>query len=299
MQLFKQLIVGLLFLCCCSLLPAQELNCKVTVNSDQIQGTNRSIFDALQQSITEFMNERRWTDYEFLTEERIECSLYLVVKNYNNSNSFASELQVQSTRPIYNSNYKSPIFSFKDPTVSFSYNEGDALTFDETSFGNNLTEILAYYAYIIIGTDCDSFAPLGGTPAYKKAENIVNLAQSTNEQGWRAFEDGRNRYALITSILEDVAKPYRQYVYTYHRLGLDEMGISADKTRAKITQEIPALKEIFKEHPSNIIINAFFETKLDELINIYSKGTVAERKTAYDNLSYILPTLQHKLEPLK
>ena len=165
MQLFKQLIVGLLFLCCCSLLPAQELNCKVTVNSDQIQGTNRSIFDALQQSITEFMNERRWTDYEFLTEERIECSLYLVVKNYNNSNSFAAELQVQSTRPIYNSNYKSPIFSFKDPTVSFSYNEGDALTFDETSFGNNLTEILAYYAYIIIGTDCDSFAPLGGTPA--------------------------------------------------------------------------------------------------------------------------------------
>lgn len=299
MQLFKQIIAGLLGLFCCSLLSAQELNCKVTVNSDQIQGTNRSIFDALEQSITEFMNENRWTEYEYLTEERIECSLYLIINSYNNSNNFAGELQVQSTRPVYNSNYKSPIFSFKDPTIAFTYNEGDALTHDESSFGNNLTEVLAYYAYLIIGTDNDSFAPMGGTNAFKKAENIVNLAQSTNEQGWRAFEDGRNRYALINSILEDVAKPYRQYVYTYHRLGLDEMGISADKTRNKIMQELPMLKEIYKEHPSNIIISAFFETKLDELINICSKATVSERKSAYDNLSYVLPTLQHKLEPLK
>ena len=294
----KQIILFLLGYLTCATLSAQELNCKVTVNADQIQGTNRTVFESLEKSITEFMNERRWTDFEYLTEERIECSIYLII-SHQSGNSFAGEMQVQSTRPVHNTNYKSPIFSFKDQNVEFSYYEGDALTFDETSFGNNLTEMLAYYAYIIVGTDCDSFALMSGTPFYKKAEDIVNQAQSTNTKGWRAFEDGRNRYALITSIVDDIAKPYREYLYTYHRLGLDEMTISPDKSRNKINGNLTILKEIYKERPSNIIVSEFAETKLDELINVYSKATPTERKNAYDILSYLVPTLQHRMDALK
>lgn len=298
MRMAKQLILGIIGLLACATLSAQELNCKVTVNADKIQGTNRSVYGALQSSITEFMNDRRWTDYDFLIEERIECSIYIIISAHS-GNSFVAEMQVQSTRPVYNTNYKSPIFSFNDPKVEFSYYENDALTFDETSFGSNLTETLAYYAYLIIGTDSDSFSLLGGTPFFKKAEDIVNKAQSVNVSGWRAFEDGRNRYALISSIVDDNAKPYREYVYTYHRLGLDEMTISPDKNRAKITNGLPVLKNIYKEHPSNIIVGAFVETKLDELINIYSKATPEERKTAYEVMSYLVPTLQHRMEALK
>lgn len=298
MRMAKQIILFLLGYLTCATLSAQELNCKVTVNADQIQGTNRTVFESLEKSITEFMNERRWTDFEYLTEERIECSIYLII-SHQSGNSFAGEMQVQSTRPVHNTNYKSPIFSFKDQNVEFSYYEGDALTFDETSFGNNLTEMLAYYAYIIVGTDCDSFALMGGTPFYKKAEDIVNQAQSTNTKGWRAFEDGRNRYALITSIVDDIAKPYREYLYTYHRLGLDEMTISPDKSRTKINDNLTILKEIYKERPSNIIVSEFAETKLDELINVYSKATPTERKNAYDILSYLVPTLQHRMDALK
>lgn len=294
----KQIILFLLGCLTCATLSAQELNCKVTVNADQIQGTNRTVFESLEKAITEFMNERRWTDFEYLTEERIECSIYLII-SHQSGNSFAGEMQVQSTRPVHNTNYKSPIFSFKDQNVEFSYYEGDALTFDETSFGNNLTEMLAYYAYIIIGTDCDSFALMSGTPFYKKAEDIVNQAQSTNTTGWRAFEDGRNRYALITSIVDDIAKPYREYLYTYHRLGLDEMTLSPDKSRNKINDKLTILKEIYKERPSNIIVSEFAETKLDELINVYSKATPTERKNAYDILSYLVPTLQHRMDALK
>ena len=298
MQMVKKIVACLVGCLLCAAVMAQELNCKVTVNADQVAGTNKSVFESLERAITDFMNDRRWTDYDYLIEERIECSIYLIINAYSGDN-FAAELQVQSTRPIFNSNYKSPLFSYNDQNIEFSYNESDALTFEESNFGNNLTEILAYYAYIIIGTDFDSFSKMGGTPFYSKAEDIVNQAQSTNEKGWRAFEDGRNRYALITSIMDDVAKPYREYVYTYHRLGLDEMGIATDKAKVRIAQGLPVLKSIYKERPSNIIVVAFLETKLDEIINIYSKSTSEEKKAAYDILSYILPTLQYKMDALK
>lgn len=277
---------------------AQELNCKVTINSDQIQGTNKSVFEALQKAVTEFMNERQWTDYEYQVSERIECSLYIVVKTYS-SNTFSAELQIQANRPIYNSSYKSPIFSFTDKNFNFNYTEGDPLNFDATSFGKNLTEVLAYYAYIIIGTDCDSFSKLGGTPFYRKAEQIVNQAQSTNESGWKAFEDNKNRYALINNILDEVVTPYREYFYTYHRLGLDEMSLSADKSRTRIVEGLPILKTVYKSRPSVIIINEFVETKMDEIINIYSKASSQERKDAYEILSYIVPTMQNSLSALK
>jgi hypothetical protein len=299
MQSIKKIFSTLLlFISFISLGMANELNCKVTVNSDQIAGTSKSVFTTLEKSITEFMNERQWTDHEYSVEERIECSMMILVNNYNNGY-FNCNIQVNANRPVYGTNYKSPIYSFNDVNFAFNYNENDPLNFDENSFSDNLTAVLAYYAYMIIATDLDTFSSMGGTLIYKKAESIVNQAQSTNTKGWRAFEDGRNRYALITSIVDDIAKPYREYLYTYHRLGLDEMTLSPDKSRNKINDKLTILKEIYKERPSNIIVSEFAETKLDELINVYSKATPTERKNAYDILSYLVPTLQHRMDALK
>lgn len=277
---------------------AQELNCKVTVNADQIQGTNKSVFETLQKSLTEFMNDRRWTEYEYQTHERIDCSMLILVNSYS-GNTFSAELQVQANRPVFNSNYKTPIFSYNDKNLVFSYNENDPLSFDETTFGNNLTEVLAFYALVIIGTDNDSFSRLGGTPCFRRAENIVNQAQSTSESGWRAFEDNQNRYALINNLLDDVVRPFREFFYEYHRLGLDEMGISPDKSRTKIAEGLPVLKSVYKSRPSVIIVSEFVETKIDEIVNIFSKGSPEERKTAYEILNYIAPTMQNKTAALK
>lgn len=279
-------------------LGAQELNCKVSVNSDQVQTTDKSIYEDMQKALTSFMNDRQWTEYEYQVNERIECSIYLIITN-SSSNRFTGELQVQATRPVFNSAYKSPIFSFNDKNISFSYSQNEQLNFDINSFDNNLACILAYYAYIIIGTDCDSFSKYGGTSFYQKAEQIVNQAQGTSESGWKAFEDNHNRYALINSILEDIARPYREYFYIYHRQGLDQMTQSADKSRTLITDGLPRLKEIYKSRPSCLIISEFTETKINEIVNIYSKATTDQRKIAYDTFSYIAPTMRNQLDSLK
>lgn len=300
MQSIRKIFCTLLLLISSLLLGiANELNCKVTVNADQISGTSKSIFETLEKAITEFVNERQWTDFEYAVEERIECSMMIIVNNYNNG-AFSCNLQIQANRPVYGTNYKSPVYSFNDPNFAFIYNENDPLNFDETSFSQNLTAVIAYYAYMIIATDLDSFSPLGGSSIYKKAENIVNQAQSTNESGWRAFEDNQNRYAIISNILDDAMTDCRKYIYTYHRLGLDEMAISPAKSRATITEGLKTLKTVYKNHPSSsVVLTPFLEAKLDEIINIYSKGSTDECNTAYDVLSYIIPTSQHRYNSLK
>jgi hypothetical protein len=225
--------------------------------------------------------------------------MMILVNNYNNG-AFSCNIQVQANRPVYGTNYKSPVYSFNDQNFAFTYNENDPLNFDETSFSQNLTAVLAYYAYMIIATDLDTFSSLGGTEIYKKAENIVNQAQSTNENGWRAFEDSGNRYAVINNILDDAVTDYRKLLYTYHRLGLDEMALSSTKSRATITEGLKSLKTVYKNHPSSsVILTPFLEAKLDEIINIYSKGSKEECNIAYDVLSYIIPTSQHRFNSLK
>ncbi len=291
-------ILALLVLTLPFYMGAQELNCSVTVNSDQVPGSNKSMFEALQKAVYEFMNDRQFTEYQYDTKEKIDCSLFILVNKYDN-NMFSAELQVQATRPVYGSNYKTPIFSYYDKAFNFSYSEGDQMSFDITSFGNNLTEVLAFYAYMIIGTDCDTFSKFGGTQFFRQAETIVNQAQSTNETGWKAFEDNKNRYALINTMLDEINRPFREFCYTYHRVALDNMYKSADKSRAQIVEGLPALKECYKARPSMIIINEFVEAKLDEIVSIMERGSKEERKTAYDVLIYIEPTEQERLEPIK
>lgn len=294
----KASVIILMLLPVFQLIRAQELNCKVNVNADQIQGTNQTVFTALQEALTSYMNDRQWTDYSYQAEERIECTVSIVVNSYANG-VFDADLQIQSNRPVYGSTYQSPLFAHLDGDFAFNYNEGDVLSFSETSFGNNLTEVLAFYAYVIIGMDCDSFSPMGGTPFYQKAEQIVNRAQSSNEAGWKAFEDHRNRYSLINNFLDDLMVPFRQYIYTYHRLGLDQMSASPDKGRAEICNKILSLRDAYKSRPSAVALTDFAETKMDELVNICSKASSEEKQAVYDAMSVIVPTMTDRLDQLK
>ena len=269
---------------------AQELNATVIVNADQIEPAFQSIFVTLQRSMTDFLNNRRWTDMTFTNQERIECTFNLVVRRFEN-NVVSAELTVQSRRPVFNSSYFSPLFNFRDTEIEFEYNEHDQLEFIDNAFGSNLTAILAYYAYIIIGYDMDSFSRLGGTPYFRAAENIVALGQSSNYGGWRAeLGASRNRHALVSNLLDEAFRRYRNFFYEYHLLGLDQMTINMTNARARISEGLPILREANRARPTAVVIGIFLDTKADELVNIFSEATQQERERAVEILSDIAPT---------
>jgi len=267
---------------------AQELNCTIQINSDQIQGTNKSVFNTLQKSISDFMNNRKWTEMSFANTERIECTVNIIVKKMD-VDVFTSEIQVQSRRPIFNSAYNSTLFNFKDQSFTFNYKEFDQLELNQNTITSNLTAVLAYYAYIIIGYDMDSYSRLGGTPYFQAAENIVNSAQGADLTGWKAFESPRNRYALINNLTDEAFKKYRNYFYEYHRLGLDEMSTNATNARARIADGLPLLREANRARPSAVVISSFLDAKNDELVNVFSKGSTQEKNDAVEILSDVNP----------
>jgi len=268
---------------------AQELNCNIQINSDQIAGSNKSVFNTLQKSISEFVNNRRWTELSFSNTEKIECTMSIIVKSVD-QNVFTGEIQVQSRRPVFNTSYFSPLFNFKDNNFSFEYKEFDQLEMNENTITSNLTAVLAYYAYIIIGYDMDSYSRLGGSSLFQAAERIVTAAQSADLKGWKAFESSRNRYALINNLTDEAFKKYRNYFYEYHRLGLDEMSENIVNGRAKIATGLPILREANRARPSAIVISSFLDAKSDELISIFSKATEKEKKDAVEILSDVNPT---------
>ena len=278
------------FLSFCGLTQAQELNATVIVNADQVEPAFQSIFATLQTSIQDFLNNRRWTEMSFTNQERIECTFNLVVRRFEN-NIVTAELTVQSRRPVFNSSYFSPIFNFRDTEIEFEYNEHDQLEFIDNAFDSNLTAILAYYAYIIIGYDMDSFSRLGGTPYFRMAESIVALAQSSNYGGWRAeLGASRNRHALVSNLLDEAFRRYRNFFYEYHRLGLDEMTINITNARARISEGLPILREANRARPTAVVIPIFLDAKADELVNIFSEATQQERERVVEVLNDIAPT---------
>jgi hypothetical protein len=212
---------------------------------------------------------------------------------------FTCEIQIQSRRPVYNSSYNSTLFNFKDNDFTFGYKEFDQLEFNANAVTSNLTAVLAYYAYIIIGYDLDSFARLGGTTCFQSAESIVNAAQGSNlGDGWKAFDSDKNRYALINNLLDESFKKYREYFYEYHRLGLDEMADNAANARARIAEGLPLLREANRARPSAIVISAFLDAKSDELINIFSNATTKEKTDAVEVLSDVNPTQSARWEKI-
>ena len=277
---------------------AQELNCAVEVNSQQVEGTNKNVFNALQEAISTYMNETKFSNAIFSPNEKIECRLFLTVKEYTDDR-IKGELQLQLSRPVYNSTYTTTLFNFRDTKVEFGYREGYPLIFNENTVENNLTAILDYYAYLFLAIDFDSFSPKGGQPFYDRAQSVVQQAQSIGEVGWRTFEDTKNRAAVLSSYTDTNTAGIRNLLYNYHRKGLDEMVTSPDKGRAVITESLKELKTIADNSPMSVALSLFRDSKLDELVNIYSKAPSAERETAYDILQPIYPTESERLDKIK
>lgn len=271
---------------------AQELNAKVAVNHQKVQGTSTSIFENLQTSLNQLMNEFHWTNQQYAPHERIACSFNITVNQYTESeNKFDCTLTVQSSRPIFNSTYTSTVFNFQDAAFSFTFQEFDQLEFRLDQIDNELTALMAYYAYLIIGWDLDTMSPLGGAEALRNAQTIVNGAQSFTSKGWKAFEGNKNRYALINDYLDGGLETLRQLQYQYYRNGMDEMATNAERGRANITTALELLKKAKEDKPMSSLPQLFTEIKRDELVNIYKgKGTANEKEAIYEMLMSINPS---------
>ncbi len=288
----------LLSLCCAESLSAQELNCAVTINSDQIQGTNKQVFETLQNAVSDYLNTTVFTNAKYAANEKIECRLFLTVKEYKDD-TFTGDIQIQSLRPVYNSSYTTTLINFKDTKVEFTYAENEPLVYSVNNMESQLTAILNFYAYLILAVDSDSFAPHGGDPYFERLAQIVQMAQSAGESGWKAFEDTKNRSAVLSSFTDPATNIIRDMIYSYHRQGLDNMSVSMDKGRAAVTESLAAIEKVYRTAPMSVALSMFKDAKLDELVNIYSKAPVSERETVYKTLEPIYPTEQTRLEQLK
>ena len=289
-------VAGLLFYA--SDADAQELRCNVEVNSQQIEGTNKSVFESLQEAMNNYMNETKFTNATFSPNEKIECRLFLTVAEYNDDR-IKGDLQIQLSRPVYNSTYTTTLFNFRDSKVEFDYREGDPLVFNENTEESNLIAILDYYAYLLLALDFDSFSPNGGQPYFDRASSIVQQMQSSGEVGWRTFEDTKNRAAVLSSYTDANTSGMRKLLYDYHRRGLDEMVTAPDKGRAVITESLNELKGVYANAPMSVALSIFRDSKLDELVNVYSKAPQTERESVYDLLQPIYPTESQRIDKIK
>lgn len=282
---------------------AQELKCTVTFNADKIQGSNKSVYETLKQSIEEMVNTTRWTSMTFAEKERIDCNMMIVVNSVDN-NIYHCEMQLQSRRPVFNTGYYTTMLNIRDKQFTFSYQEFDRLEHQPGQFTSNIAELVTYYCYLIIGYDCDSYARLGGTPYFQECENIVSNAQSASmddseAKGWKAFDSNRNRYALINNLMDEAFRDYRNYFYEYHRLGLDEMANNVANGRARIAEGINILRETNRARPSTYAITVFMDAKTDELVNLFAQGTSSEKDLVYETLMAIDATRQTQYDKIK
>jgi len=279
---------------------AQEFNARVTVNSDKIQATNKQVFTTLQNSLTDFINNKVWTDATFNINERIDCTMTIIINEWpEEGNQFKAEIQIQARRPVYNAGYTTTLLNFRDQQLDFEYTEFDPLEFAEGNLNSNLTATVVFYLYLILGLDFDSFSPKGGTPFIQQAQQIVNLAQSQMSwTGWKAFDSNQNRHAIVTALTDNTSDTFRQMWYTYHRKGLDEMVANVDRGRTTIIGALPALEEIRKMRPSSVLLQIFSLAKLDEVIGVYNKATTQEKQEGFKMLSDIYPTETTRLEAI-
>ena len=293
-------ILLFVFLGICGSLSAQELNARVTVNSDKIQGTNKQVYETLQKALTEFINTKKWTGATFAVNERIDCSFTIILNEVPEENSYKGEIQVQARRPVYNSSYTTTLLNFRDQQFDFEYVEFEPLEYSENSLNSNLTATIVFYVYTILGLDFDSFSLKGGVPYFQQAQQIVNMAQSESSwSGWKAFDSDRNKHALITALTDNTSDFFHELWYTYHRKGLDEMAGNPDRGRTTIIEALPALQEVKSVRPTSVLLRLFSDSKLDELVLIYSKATTQEKQAGYKLLFELYPTAGSRLESLQ
>lgn len=265
---------------------AQELLVKVSINSSQVESTDKSVFENLQQTLEQWMNDKQWTELQFQQNERINVNFNITVQKYDKSNNrFTCTAMIQANRPVYNSAYTTTLYNNKDGDFNFDFVQFDQLNFMEENIDNQLTALMAYYAYLIIGLDLDSFGPMAGTEALRRCMNLTNNAQDLGFPGWKAFEDSRNRFAIINDYLDEAMKPFRQMQYDYYRKGLDEMSNNAERGRGNISEALELLKQAHQDKPLSLLPQIWTDYKRDELANIYKgKGTQKEKEAVYNIL---------------
>src|SRR5688572_3396930 len=278
---------------------AQELNSIVTINvGPKIQTTDRAVFRDMKNALQQFLNTRKWTNDAFQPHEKINCSLLININEMPSIGIFSASVQVQSARPIYNSNYTSLLLNFADRDWEFEYIESQPLEYNDNTYTNNLTSMLAFYAYLIVGMDYDSFSELGGTPYFQKALTVVNNAQSSNRPGWQALGGNRNRYSLIENLINPQMGDVRRSLYSYHRLGLDTFEKTPDQSREIILRGLKDVKKARDINPNAILVITFFDAKSKELADMFSDGVLPVRKEAYDLIVSMDPSNRSTYEKI-
>ena len=288
----------IVFLTSFSQLDAQELLCNIRVNSAQVQTSDRKIFNTMQTAIYEFVNNTKWTSTNIQNEERIECTIMINIRKKISNDEYEGTIQVQSTRPVFGTSYKSTLFNYLDDKFRFKYLEYQSLEFSETTHLSNLTSVLAFYVNIILGLDFDTFSEDGGMEYFDKAQKIVNNAQNAAELGWKAFESDKNRYWLVHDLMDSRYTDIHATLYRYHRLGMDKLAEEPDDARFEITESIENLKSIYRENSSSFLLKLFFDAKSDEIIKIYSEAFPNEKARIIKTLVEIDPTHATKYQAI-
>lgn len=282
-----------------SQLNAQELNCLVIVNAEQAQNSNTQVYNTLQNAITEFMNNTRWTSSNYKPQEKINCAVTLFVTKQISSNEFEVNIQVQASRPVFNSTYKTPIFNYRDEKLKIVYNEYEPLTYNETNFESNLISLLTFYAYTILGIDADTFALNGGNKFHKQAEKVVNQAQQGGYSGWNRIDGNNTRYQLNENILSSSYKDYRALLYDYHLNGLDRMSDDKKEAKGNIETALMKLQKIYNRRSNAFLLRIFMDAKSDEIVDVFSAGPRTNSINLKEMLLKIYPTFNAKWEKIK
>ena len=281
----RPFIILLLLLCHLGV-QSQELQVKININSSQVEGSDKSVFENLQQTLEQWMNDKQWTELQFQKNERINVTFNITVSKYDKANNrFTCTAMIQANRPVYNSAYTTTLYNNKDGDFNFDFIQFDQLNYNDEMIDNQLTALMAYYAYLIIGLDLDSFGPMAGTEVLLRCMNLTNNAQDLGFPGWKAFEDSRNRFAIINDYLDEAMKPFRQLQYDYYRKGPDEMSNNAERGRTNVSEALELLKQAHQDKPLSMVPQIWTDYKRDELANIYKgKGTQKEKEAVYNIL---------------
>ncbi|WP_293785200.1 DUF4835 family protein [uncultured Pedobacter sp.] len=291
-------IVWILVLVGFGKLHAQELNARVTLLAPQVSNISKSTLDALQKTIRDFLNNNKFSNENYQPQERIDCSFVITINSWDGGSGYTAEAQIQSSRPVFNSSYNSTLLNMSDKNFDFNFNDGATIDFSDQNYISNISSLLTYWAYTIIGMDKDSFSKMGGTPFYKKAQNIVNLAQASGNTGWRAVDGLRNRFWFNENVLNPIFFELRNFIYSYHLSGLDQL-TDHDKGLTQIVAALPALQQMDKQKLGSIFPNVYFAAKAEEVTNVLSKLNGQERMKAYNMLAEIDPANIGKYEGLK
>ncbi|MCL3780586.1 DUF4835 family protein [Prolixibacteraceae bacterium JC049] len=294
----RYLLFIVCFLASVFTIKAQELRCSVSVSGQQIKGANQNMFQTMQRDLYEFMNNKKWTNHLYDTDERIKCNIYIRLTEQVSSDEFKGTINVQLKRPVFNASYETTVLNIKDEDFHIRYVEFQQLEFDEKSNKDNLTNIMAYYAYVILGFDYDTFSPLGGTEYFEKARQIVNNSQSARERGWKPFEKEKNRYWLVENILNKSYSSFRDAIYRYHRKGLDIMSEKQDEGRSEIVEALRSVQKVYRVRSYLYITRLFFDAKVDEIANLFTKSFPDEKNRVMAILNEVDPSNGSKYDKI-